>query len=128
MIVRSLNDITDSCNDVSGPGWRSRRLLLASDGMGYSMSDTIIYVDCPMVLEYKHHFEACYCIEGSGTVTAEKDGVPHTLEPFKIYALDQNDRHTLTATGGQMRLICVFSPALTGQEVHNADGSYPIAE
>ena len=27
-----------------------------------------------------------------------------------------------------MRLICVFHPALTGEEVHDADGSYPLSE
>ena len=26
-----------------------------------------------------------------------------------------------------LRLVCVFSPALTGQETHDADGSYDLA-
>jgi L-ectoine synthase len=27
-----------------------------------------------------------------------------------------------------LRLVCVFNPALTGQETHDADGSYPLPE
>lgn len=128
MIVRSLNDILDSERDVSGPGWSSRRLLLAKDGMGFSMTDTILRDGAALTLEYKHHFEACYCIEGQGEITALADGVTHRLEPFTLYALDKNDRHIVRAIGGDMRLVCVFTPALTGQEVHQADGSYAPAE
>ena len=128
MIVRSLEEITGSDRDVSGPGWKSRRLLLASDGMGYSLNDTIILDGAALELEYKHHFEACYCIEGDGDITAASDGITHKLQPFTVYALDQNDRHMVRAVNGDMRLICVFNPALTGQEVHRDDGSYAPSE
>ena len=128
MIVRSLEEITGSDRDVAGPGWKSRRLLLAADGMGYSLNDTIILEGASLTLEYKHHFEACYCIEGEGDITALNDGVTHKLQPFTVYALDQNDRHTVRATHGDMRLVCVFNPALSGQEVHREDGSYAPAE
>ncbi|MEM7224962.1 MAG: ectoine synthase [Pseudomonadota bacterium] len=124
MIVRSLEEIAGSDRDVSGPGWESRRLLLASDGMGYSLNDTVIQEDASLTLEYKHHLEACYCIEGEGNITALADGVTHHLQPFTVYALDRNDRHTVRATKGDMRLVCVFTPALTGREVHREDGSY----
>ncbi len=128
MIVRSLEEIAGSDRDVSGPGWKSRRLLLASDGMGYSLNDTIILEGASLTLEYKHHLEACYCIEGEGDITALGDGTTHKLQPFTVYALDQNDRHTLRATNGDMRLVCVLNPPLTGQEVHREDGSYAPAE
>ena len=128
MIVRSLEEIAGSDRDVSGPGWKSRRLLLASDGMGYSLNDTIILEGASLTLEYKHHLEACYCIEGEGDITALGDGTTHKLQPFTVYALDQNDRHTVRATNGDMRLVCVFNPPLTGQEVHREDGSYAPAE
>ena len=68
MIVTSLHDILGSDRDVSGPGWSSRRLLLASDGMGFTLTDTIIKSDALLELEYKHHLEACYCIEGRGEI------------------------------------------------------------
>ena len=124
MIVRSLEKIVGSERDVAGPGWKSRRLLLAGDGMGFSLTDTVILEGASLTLEYKHHLEACYCIEGEGDITALSDGVTHKLQPFTVYALDQNDRHTVRANNGDMRLVCVFNPALSGQEVHREDGSY----
>ena len=42
MIVHSLDEIIGSDRDVSGPDWKSRRILLAADGLGYSLHDTII--------------------------------------------------------------------------------------
>ena len=69
MIITSLNAITGTDRDVSGPGWKSRRLLLAGDGMGYTMTDTLVLDGAELELEYKHHLEACYCISGRGEVT-----------------------------------------------------------
>ena len=128
MIVRTLKQIVGTERDVSGPGWNSRRLLLASDGMGYSLSDTLIVDGASLTLEYKHHFEACYCISGAGEITAASDGVTHRIEPFVLYALDKHDLHTVRAIGGDMRLICAFAPPLTGGEVHGPDGSYALPE
>ena len=124
MIVRALADITGTDRDVRGPGWQSRRLLLASDGMGFSLTDTVVEDGAELTLEYKHHVEACYCIAGEGEVMAHGTGETFQLQPFTVYALDQNDRHTVRAINGDMRLVCVFNPALSGQEVHREDGSY----
>ena len=51
MIIRSLEEIIGSDRDVSGPGWNSRRLLLASDGMGFSLNDTIVQDGAALTLE-----------------------------------------------------------------------------
>ncbi|SIN72098.1 Ectoine synthase [Sulfurivirga caldicuralii] len=37
--------------------------------------------------------------------------------------LDKHDEHVLRALE-EMTLYCVFNPALTGKEVHNAQGAY----
>lgn len=42
-----------------------------------------------------------------------------------MYTLDQHDRHELHANT-DMRIVCVFTPALVGRETHDEDGSYPI--
>ena len=128
MIVTKLTDILNTDRDISGPGWSSRRLLLAQDGTGFTMTDTLIKAGASLKLEYKHHVEACYCINGQGDVTAHADGITHPIEPYTLYALDKNDRHTVRALGGDLRLVCVFNPALSGQEVHRADGSYAPEE
>jgi L-ectoine synthase len=51
IIVRSLDAIIGSDRDISGPGWNSRRILLAVDGMGYSLHDTIIEKGAELTLE-----------------------------------------------------------------------------
>ncbi|WP_170350828.1 MULTISPECIES: ectoine synthase [Ruegeria] len=128
MIVRALNEILGTDRDVSGPGWNSRRLLLASDGMGFSLTDTIIKKGEMLELEYTHHLEACYCIEGKGQIKTSGDETWHSLEPFTLYALDQHDRHLVRATDADLRLVCVFNPPLSGREVHRKDGSYAPTE
>ncbi|KIC38123.1 ectoine synthase [Ruegeria sp. ANG-R] len=124
MIVKALKDILDTERDVAGPGWRSRRLLLAADGMGFSLTDTIIKKGAVLELEYTHHLEACYCIEGKGQIRASEDETWHSLEPFTLYALDQHDRHLVRATEADLRVVCVFNPPLSGSETHREDGSY----
>jgi L-ectoine synthase len=41
-----------------------------------------------------------------------------------MYALDQHDRHTLRVHR-DLHLVCVFNPAHSGAETHDADGSFP---
>ncbi|WP_170783363.1 ectoine synthase [Ruegeria lacuscaerulensis] len=128
MIVKTLEDILGTERDVSGPGWNSRRLLLASDRMGFSLTDTIIKKGAALELEYTHHLEACYCIEGQGQIRAADGETWQSLEPFTLYALDRHDRHVVQATNADLRLVCVFTPPLSGQEVHRDDGSYAPTE
>ena len=128
MIVTGLEDILETERDVSGPGWNSRRLLLASDGMGFALTDTIIAKGAVLELEYSHHLEACYCIAGNGRVRAADDDIWHMLEPFTLYALDQHDRHIVQALDSDLRLVCVFNPPLDGRETHREDGSYAPTE
>mgnify|MGYP001947326148 FL=1 len=44
-----------------------------------------------------------------------------------MYALNEHDEHYLRAKT-DLRLICVFNPPLTGQEVHDEDGVYPLLD
>ena len=127
MIVKALDDILGTDRDVSVPGWKSRRLLLASDGMGFLLTDTIIKAGTELELKYTHHLEACYCIEGQGQIRAADEGAWQPLSPFTIYALDQHDRHVVRALGANLRLVCMFNPPLSGSEVHREDGSYAPA-
>ena len=127
MIVRWLEDIAGSDQVVITPNWTSRRLLLKRDGMGFSMHETTIEPGTQTYIWYKHHLEAVLCIEGEGVVETLGDGRTHAIVPGTLYALDRHDRHYLRATT-RMRLVCVFSPALTGREVHDAEGVYPLLE
>lgn len=124
MIVRTLDEIIGGPRHVSGESWESRRILLKEDGMGFSLHDTLVKEGTEQRLHYKHHLEANYCISGRGEVVDVKTGQTFPIGPGTLYALDRNDEHILRALAGDLRLVCVFTPPLTGQEKHRADGSY----
>lgn len=125
MIVRSLVDIVDSDRDVVAETWRSRRLLLADDALGFSLHDTVISAGTTTDMWYKNHVEAVYCIEGTGQLIDRDAGVTYDLAPGTVYALDENDRHRVIALT-DLRMVCVFTPAITGRETHDEDGAYPL--
>jgi L-ectoine synthase len=117
MIIRELADV----QTVDWGNGLSRRFLVESDGMGYTVTDTTVRAGTKSRLEYRNHLEACYCVEGSGEVV-DMDGNSHPITPGVLYALDKNDAHFLIASPHEdMRLVCVFSPALRGNEVHSLD-------
>ncbi|MGY4721725.1 ectoine synthase [Naumannella cuiyingiana] len=117
MIVRQLKDVTT----IAWGNGLSRRFLLDSDGLGYTVTDTIVLAGTRSLLEYRNHLEACYCIEGSGEVITV-EGTSHRITPGTLYALDQHDAHYLVADpDSDLRLVCVFSPALKGTEAHSLD-------
>ncbi|MEX0873242.1 MAG: ectoine synthase, partial [Aquisalimonadaceae bacterium] len=120
-IVR-LQDIIGTDRDVEGPGWKSRRLLLKKDGMGFSFHETIVPPGAELNLWYKHHLEAVYCVAGNGTIKDLATGEVHQIEDGVLYALNNHDRHTLRGGTEEMRLICAFNPPVTGREVHDEDG------
>jgi L-ectoine synthase len=127
MIVRTLRDIDGTDRDVAAEGWRSLRLLLREDGLGFSLSDTTVEAGAELQLEYKHHLEACYCLEGEAEITDHTTGEQHVIRPGTVYALDNHDRHVVRVIR-DLRLVCIFTPALTGRETHDASGSYPPPE
>ncbi len=120
MIVRHLDQIINTDRDVDWGNGKSRRFLLEKDGTGYSLTDTIINAGSESLLEYKNHIETCYCIEGEGEV--ESDGLVYPIRAGSMYALDKHDKHYLRATT-TMRLVCVFSPPLKGNESHNLNNN-----
>jgi L-ectoine synthase len=117
MIVRNSNNVPA----IEWGNGTSRRFLVADDGVGYTVTDTLVRAGTKSRLEYRNHLEACYCIEGSGEVI-ELDGTSHPLVPGTLYALNEHDAHFLVASPHEdLRLVCVFTPALRGDEVHSLD-------
>lgn len=125
MIVRTLGEIRGTERDVEAPTFRSRRFLLAEDGMGFSFHDTVLFAGTRTEMRYAHHLEAVYCIEGEGRLTDLGTGEVHAVGPGSLYALDQHDHHALEAVT-DLRMMCVFTPPLTGKEVHDEEGAYPL--
>jgi L-ectoine synthase len=92
--------------------------------MGFSFHETIIYAGTQTHIWYKNHLEAVYCVSGKGEIESIKENKVYPIENGTMYALNDHDEHYLRASE-DMRLICVFSPPLSGKEVHLPDGSYP---
>lgn len=125
MIVRTLEQATGTDREVSTETWISRRLLLANDGMGFSLHDTTIRAGAEIPMCYRNHLEAVYCVGGRGSVEVKSTGQRHEIEDGTVYALDQHDEHILRAET-EMRMVCVFNPPLLGPETHDGTGAYPL--
>jgi len=126
MIVRSLDNLKAEGRYKEKPGvWSSARYLLRDDGVGFTLTQTTIAAGSKQIMEYKNHIEANLIIDGEGTVTNCTTGETHALRPGSMYTLDKHDRHELEAKS-DMRIVCVFTPALVGTETHDDDGSYPV--
>jgi L-ectoine synthase len=126
MIVRRIEDIIDTEREVHGKTgtWTSRRFLLKEDGMGFSFHETIIHAGTETLIWYKSHLEAVYCVGGEGEIEVSDNGEVHQIKDGTMYALNGHERHKLRAHK-DMRMICVFTPSLTGREDHDEHGSYP---
>lgn len=125
MFVTRIHDIEGTARDVQFPaeGFRSLRLLLARDGMGFSVHQTRLPKGLKETWHYTRHLEACYCVSGRALVTDLATGESHIIEPETLYALDQHDRHQFEALEDTV-LLSIFNPPVTGTEKHQEDGSY----
>jgi L-ectoine synthase len=98
---------------------------LAAEGRGYSLHDTVLYAGTQTEMEYVNHVESVYCIEGEGTLVDLTNDRIHPLTPGTLYVLDGHERHRVDAET-DLRVLCVFTPPVTGTEVHDANGAYPL--
>lgn len=128
MLVKNVQDVIGTDQEIVTDNWISRRVLLASDKMGFSFHETIIKPGTETHIHYQNHLEAVWCIEGDGEIETIADGKKYALGPGVVYALDQNDEHWLRGGKQPLRVICVFNPPLTGREVHDESGVYPLME
>ena len=129
MIVRRLEEIVGTEAEVPAETgtWTSRRFLLKRDGMGFSMHDTVIHAGTETYIWYANHLEAVYCVGGEGEVELIDTGEVFPIRDGTLYALDGHEKHWLRAKT-DMRMVCVFNPPLTGREVHDERGVYPLVE
>lgn len=125
MKVKTIESLIGTEREVTGVGFKSIRVLLEKDNMGFSLHKTIIPKGVPQHWHYKHHLEACYCIVGKGIIKNLETGIEYDIYPDTIYVLDKHDDHTFQALEDTI-LISVFNPPVTGNEIHNSDGSYSI--
>ena len=125
MKVLKLNNLPKE-RHVNGNGFISHRFLLQSDNMGFGIHKTVIPAGIRHMWHYKYHLEACYCISGHGMLTDEHGNV-FDIKPDTCYVLDNYDKHYFQAVDDTV-LISVFNPPVSGDEVHQEDGSYKPAD
>lgn len=104
MIVRTLADLKGTKGDVRTKSWSSLRFLHHEDGMGFTFTDTVLEAGMDQVIEYTNHLEACYCLEGEGSIEDLATGRVYEITPGTLYALNHHDRHRLRART-RMRLV-----------------------
>jgi L-ectoine synthase len=116
VLIRKIKDLPNLDQVVKCPKGES-------DGMGYTVTKTVIPIGGPYHWHYKKHLESCYCISGVGELTNLTTGEVFSIVPDTLYALDKHDNHMFEALRDTV-LICIFNPPLTGKEVHKEDHSY----
>ena len=127
MIVRNISDIEGTEDDIVTDTWRSKRIILKKDGMGYSVHETTIFAGTETHIWYQNHLESVFCIQGEGEVETIPDGKIYPIKPGVLYALNEHDNHFLRAKT-ELKMICVFNPPPTGREVHDETGVYPLID
>jgi L-ectoine synthase len=125
MIVRTIDEITDTDADIKTKNWRSKRIVLAKEGVGFSVHETTLYAGTVNEFWYANHIEAVFIVEGEGEITDLATNETHQLRPGSLYLLNNHDKHEVRPRT-QMRTVCVFNPPITGREVHDEHGVYPL--
>ncbi|MGE0871671.1 MAG: ectoine synthase [Kofleriaceae bacterium] len=125
MIVRTLDQVRGTDREVKAATWVSRRLFLAHENMGFSLHDTLMSPGTETRMCYRNHLEAVYCVGGKGSIEVVATGEVFPISDGTAYALDKHDEHILRAET-ELRMVCVFNPPVTGREVHDATGAYPL--
>ncbi|MBM7461467.1 ectoine synthase [Rhodococcus coprophilus] len=129
MIVRTTEEITGTDRDVTSEdgNWTSKRIVLAGDKVGFSFHETTIQAGTVNEFHYANHIEAVWLVEGEGTLQDLDNDVEYELGPGSMYLLNGHERHRVLPRT-KMRMLCVFNPPVTGREVHDENGVYPLIE
>jgi L-ectoine synthase len=127
MIVRTVDDLRKRGTLGENPGvWTSARYLLRDDGLGFSVTETTVARGQQQEMEDRNHVEANLITDGEGELTDLATGTVYPLSVGSMYCLDKHERHLLHAKT-KLRIVCVFTPALVGDETHDQHGSYLAA-
>jgi len=103
----------------------SARYLTQADKVGFTVTKTVVKAGGVYRWHYANHVEACLCVSGNAIVT-DSEGKQHWLNEWDMYAPNDHKPHTFEALDGDCVLVCVFTPALKGNEVHNDRGQYEL--
>lgn len=125
MIVRTLAEVEGTERDIKTPNWRSKRIVLAKEKVGFSVHETTLYAGTVNDFWYANHIEAVFVVSGEGELENKETGEVHQLSAGALYLLDGHEHHQLRPKT-EMKTVCVFNPPVTGREVHDKNGVYPL--
>lgn len=129
MIIRTTLEVNGTKRDVRAKdgSWESKRLILKKDGFGFSLHVSTVHAGHEVKVWYKNHLEAVYIFEGEGEIEDIAAGKIYPLRPGTLYALYKTDRAIVRAKI-KMIMVSVFNPPLTGREIHDEEGAYPLVD
>ena len=115
MFYTSVASIVGTERDVRGEGWASRRLVLAREGLPFSVHETTVTAGSELRLCYRNHSETVYCIDGRGSVEDLATRRVRPIEPGTLYTAGVGDDHLLRIEV-DTRFLCIFAPPLEARE------------
>ncbi len=113
--VLAKQDLRDTARHVRHDAYETFRLLLASDGLGVSVTDIVLRPDIEATYGYDNHLEIAYCIEGKAVLTDLSADRSEAILPGTMWIAEKGDRFLFRASE-PTRLICVFIPPFVGHE------------
>ena len=84
MIVRTFQEISGTDRDIETENWRSRRIVLANDKVGFSLHETILKAGSVNDFWYAYHIEAVWIIEGEGELYDKDNDVSYQVGPGSL--------------------------------------------
>jgi len=115
MIFKTVDDLVGTERDANGDGWKSRRFLIAEDGLPFSVHETTVAAGTELRFCYENHSETVYCIEGRASVEDVAQNTILPIEPGTFYSVGIGDDHILRIEQ-TTKFLCIFEPPLKGRE------------
>ena len=127
MLIRSFKAVEEAGQVISISHGKSTavRVLLKSDGLGFSLSEARCGAGNASKLWYKNHWEANYVRAGRGSLVNRRSGQSWELYPGMLYCVGPTDQHSVVNTNDPLRIVSIFNPPIEGKETHDQDGAYP---
>jgi L-ectoine synthase len=113
-IVRK-QDLVGTTRHVRNETYETFRFLLASDHAEVTVTDIVLASGIEATYGYDQHIEIAYCLDGVAELCDEGSGAKHEILPGTLRVASRGSRFRFRASS-PTRLICVFSPPLTGHE------------
>jgi L-ectoine synthase len=115
MFFKTVDDLVGTEREAVGDGWKSRRFLIAEDGLPFSVHETTVAAGTELRFNYENHSETVYCIEGKASVEDVAQNRIFPIGPGTFYSVGIGDDHILRIEQ-DTKFLCIFEPSLKGRE------------